>query len=240
MNQVADQVFQVGTKGHNFYILKDGDQATLVDAGCSGEWPKLVSALEDLGLTLDAVAGVVATHSHADHFGLAKQAQSEGISVAVHEDEESRALGTYKGRYAVGTSELPFWKFSLYRNFLPMLRAGVMKLDHVTEVNTFSDGDRLDLPGSPIAVHTPGHTEGHVMFHCPQLGLLFTGDGLVTMDLVGTGIGPQMMVRKFDLDSDQSLASLDRVVDLEANLLLPGHGQPWKGTPADAVSIARG
>jgi glyoxylase-like metal-dependent hydrolase (beta-lactamase superfamily II) len=239
MNQVADQVFQVGSKGHNFYILKDGDTATLIDAGCSGEWPKLVGALDELNLALGSVAGVIATHSHADHFGLAKRAQSEGISVAVHEDEESRALGTYTGRYAVGTAELPFWKFSMYRNFFPMLRAGVMKLDHVDEVNTFSDGERLDLPGSPMAVHTPGHTEGHVMFHCPQLGLLFSGDGLITMDLVGTGVGPQKIDPKFDLDANQSLASLDRIIDLDANLLLPGHGQPWKGTPAEAVRIVR-
>jgi glyoxylase-like metal-dependent hydrolase (beta-lactamase superfamily II) len=239
MNQVADQVFQVGTKGHNFYILKDGDAATIIDAGCSGEWPKFVGALDELGLAMESVAGIVATHSHADHFGLAKRAQSEGISVSVHVDEESRALGTYTGRYAVGTLELPFWKFAMYRNFFPMIKAGVMKLDHVDEVNTFLDGDRLDLPGSPIAVHTPGHTEGHVMFHCPQLGLLFSGDGLVTMDLVGTGVGPQVMVSKFDLDPNQSLASLDRIVGLDANLLLPGHGQPWKGTPAEAVSIAR-
>jgi glyoxylase-like metal-dependent hydrolase (beta-lactamase superfamily II) len=239
MKQVADQVFQVGSKGHNFYILKEGDTATLIDAGCSGEWLKLLGALDELGLGLESIVGIVAAHSHADHFGLAKQAQAEGISVAVHEDEESRALGTYTGRYAVGTFELPFWKFSMYRNFLPMLRAGVMKLDHADEIDTFSDGDRLDLPGSPIAVHTPGHTEGHVMFHCPQLGLLFSGDGLITMDLVGSGVGPQMIESKFNFDSSQALTSLDRVVGIEANLLLPGHGQPWKGTLAEAVQTAR-
>ena len=77
------------------------------------------------------------------------------------------------------------------------------------------------------------------MFHCPQLGLLFSGDGLITMDLVGSGVGPQLIESKFNLDSAQALTSLDRVVDLEANLLLPGHGQPWKGTPAEAVQIAR-
>jgi hypothetical protein len=48
-----------------------------------------------------------------------------------------------------------------------------------------------------------------------------------------------MIESKFNLDSAQALASLDKVVGLEANLLLPGHGQPWIGTPTEAVQIAR-
>ncbi|MGB7859644.1 MAG: MBL fold metallo-hydrolase, partial [Acidimicrobiia bacterium] len=113
------------------------------------------------------------------------------------------------------------------------------KLEHLDSVGTFSDGDTLDLPGHPIAVHTPGHTEGHTMFHCPDLGLLFTGDGLVTMDLLGSAVGPQIMEQRFHLDSAKASASLDRIVDLDANKLLPGHGAPWDGSPAEAVALAR-
>ena len=77
------------------------------------------------------------------------------------------------------------------------------------------------------------------MFHSPDRGLLFTGDGLVTMDLLGPGTGPQMMERRFHLDAEQALDSLDRIEGFNAELLLPGHGTPWKGTPADAVTLAR-
>lgn len=77
------------------------------------------------------------------------------------------------------------------------------------------------------------------MFHCPEAGILFTGDGLVTMDLLGPGKGPQPMRPVFDVDTSQARASLDRIVDLEAELLLPGHGDSWVGSPADAVAMAR-
>lgn len=240
VRQVADDTYALGSRGHRFYVLRDGDAVTVIDAGCSREWRKLVRALDSIGLDIGAVAGIVATHSHADHFGFAREATRNDISVSVHEAEEARALGTYTGRFAASPSELPIFSLHALRNFLPMILAGVMSLEHLDEVDTFQDGDRIDLPGRPVAVHTPGHTEGHTMFHCPERGLLFTGDGLITMDLLGSATGPQMIEQRFSLDHDLALSSLDRIVQLEASLLLPGHGLPWAGTPADAAALARG
>jgi glyoxylase-like metal-dependent hydrolase (beta-lactamase superfamily II) len=239
VKQVAEDTYSLGTRGHNFFILRNGDEATVIDAGCSREWSKLVKGLESIGLALEAVAGIVATHSHADHFGFAKQASKNGLAVSVHESEETRALGTYSGRYAASASDLPIFNLHALKTFLPMIFAGVMKLEHLDQVGTFSDGDCLDLPGYPVAVHTPGHTEGHTMFHCPQRGLLFTGDGLITMDLIGPNTGPQMIEERFNLDHEMAKSSLDRIVGLEADLLLPGHGSPWAGSPAEAVALTR-
>ena len=239
VREVARDTYLLGTRSHNFFVLRDGDEVTIVDAGCSGEWSKLVRGLESVDLSLEAIAGVVATHSHADHFGLAHKADENDVPVFVHDAEESRALGTYTGRYAASASEVPIFNLHALRTFLPLMLAGVMKLDHLAVVGTFQDGDRLDLPGHPVAVHTPGHTEGHTMFHCSERGLLFTGDGLITKDLIGPRRGPQMIEQRFSLDHQMALSSLDRIVDLEAKLLLPGHGDPWEGSPAAAVSLAR-
>ena len=239
MKQVADNLYSLGASSHNFYFLVDGDQITIIDAGCSKEWSQLSGGLDSIGLSIDSVAGVVATHAHADHFGLAKRAQSEGVDVSVHREEETRALGTYEGRFAVDASELPKFNWHALKTFVPMLRAVVTRLDHVDEVGTFAGGQTLDLPGRPVAIHTPGHTEGHVMFNCPDLGLLFTGDGIITTDLLGPSTGPQMIEERFNLNTDQALASLDRVVGLDADLLLPGHGEAWSGTPAKAVELIR-
>ncbi|MGI9528957.1 MAG: MBL fold metallo-hydrolase [Acidimicrobiia bacterium] len=238
MEQVADNVFRLGTKGHNYFLLRDGDEVTMIDAGCSKEWSRLTHALHSLGLTGDAVSGVVATHSHADHFGLARQAVDAGIPVRVHVDEETRALGTYTGRYAASATDLPVFSIHTLRNFLPMMRAGVMSLDFLEEVDTFTDGEQLDLPGGLTAIHTPGHTEGHAMFHSAELGLLFSGDGLITMNLTGANRGPQMIGDVFNNNPDQAWASLDRIKDVAASKLLPGHGNPWNGTPAEAVQLA--
>ena len=235
MKQVAGDTFSLGTRGHNFYIIRDGDEATIIDAGCSREWSKLTKGLELAGLSLEAVAGIVATHSHADHFGLARRAAKSCLPVSVHEAEETRAIGTYTGRYATSAADMPIFSLYALKTFLPMVFAGVMKLEHLENVSTFQDVDRLDLLGHPVAVHTPGHT----MFHCPERGLLFTGDGLVTMDLLGPSAGPQMMESRFHLDHKLALSSLDRILDLEADVLLPGHGEAWTGKPAAAAALVR-
>jgi glyoxylase-like metal-dependent hydrolase (beta-lactamase superfamily II) len=43
----------------------------------------------------------------------------------------------------------------------------------------------------------------------------------------------------FDLDPQLSIQSLDRLDGVEADVLLPGHGQPWHGSTAEAVAMAR-
>lgn len=238
MKQIADNVFALGTPGHNYYLIRDGDELTMIDAGCSKEWKDLARGVASIGLTTDAISGIIATHAHSDHFGLAKQAAANQIDVSVHEDEETRATGRYKGRFSAGSGDLPMFKIKVLRNFLPMLRAGVMKLEFPETVGTFTDGDTLDLPGSPTAIHTPGHTEGHAMFHCAGLGILFCGDGLATMDLLGSATGPQMLDDVFHLDPQTARSSLSRLDGLEADLMLPGHGQPWQGSPAEAAAKA--
>ena len=50
-------------------------------------------------------------------------------------------------------------------------------------------------------------------------------------------LGPMPPV--FDHDPDQSLTSLQKLVDLDAHVVLPGHGAPFDGTPAEAVRLAR-
>ena len=237
--QVADGVMRVGSRAHNYYLLLDDGRVTIIDAGCSREWSTLLDALEASGVALASVEAVIVTHAHSDHFGLARKLTAADIEVSVHADEETRATGRYRGRFAVTPGELPVYRPVVLVNFLAMIASGVMKLEFPDRVRTFGDGDHLDLPGRPVVVHTPGHTEGHVMFHVPDRGLLFTGDGLATMDLLGFDTGPQHLDSRFHLDAEQANASLDRITGLEADLLLPGHGKPWQGSPAAAVEAVR-
>jgi glyoxylase-like metal-dependent hydrolase (beta-lactamase superfamily II) len=97
----------------------------------------------------------------------------------------------------------------------------------------------LDVPGKPRAVHTPGHTDGHCALLFESRGALFVGDELCTWNpLTGTR-GPRLMPKVFDVSYAQCVESLARIEPLDAALILPGHGDPWSGTPADAVARAR-
>lgn len=97
MREIADRVYVLGTRAHNFYLVRSGDELTMVDAGCSKEWKYVADGVEKIGLNIDAIKSVIVTHAHSDHFGLATRAETESIDIHVHHDEETRALGRYRG-----------------------------------------------------------------------------------------------------------------------------------------------
>ncbi len=50
--------------------------------------------------------------------------------------------------------------------------------------------------------------------------------------------GPQLLPSFFNYDTDQALASLQVLTDLDADVVVPGHGPAFAGSPADAVAAA--
>ena len=126
------------------------------------------------------------------------------------------------------------------RTIAYIARMGGFTGSRVTDPRTM-DGDRrlTDVPGRPRVVMLPGHTPGSVGYYFPDRGLLFTGDALVTYDGITGYHGPTVVSRAFTHDSRAALASLTTLDTINAGLLLPGHGEPFAGTPADAAAQAR-
>jgi glyoxylase-like metal-dependent hydrolase (beta-lactamase superfamily II) len=80
---------------------------------------------------------------------------------------------------------------------------------------------------------TPGHTPGSAALHVPSLDALFIGDAFATYAVTTGARGPQ--VAPFTADTDQAVASLTRLEGITAELVLPGHGDPWTGGIQEAV-----
>jgi glyoxylase-like metal-dependent hydrolase (beta-lactamase superfamily II) len=121
-----------------------------------------------------------------------------------------------------------------------MIRAGAHRAYRVRNVETVKDGERLDLPGRPRVVATPGHTNGHAGYLFESYRVLCSGDALVTDGVITRRTGPQLMEKRFHADPVQAKASLEILARQDADVILPGHGPPWRGSPAEAVELARG
>jgi glyoxylase-like metal-dependent hydrolase (beta-lactamase superfamily II) len=52
-------------------------------------------------------------------------------------------------------------------------------------------------------------------------------------------LGPQIMPSGLNADTGQAFASLDALRGIDADLLLPGHGDPWTQGVAEAVRKAK-
>ena len=239
MIEINQGIYRLGSTHHNFYVFAEGGKATVIDAGCSKEWLKLIAGLTTIGLGPHDVEAILITHAHADPIGFGREAEKNSVRVEVHRDEEPRALGTYEGRAAISPTQLPLWRPGTWRFLIALLRVGVTRQPRLKSVETFDDGDVLDLPGKPRVVHTPGHTEGHSAFFIPSAGAVFTGDALATRNLVGRNrLEPQIMPDAFHNDPVLNRQSLGRLASLEADLVLPGHGSPFRGSPSEAVAQA--
>jgi glyoxylase-like metal-dependent hydrolase (beta-lactamase superfamily II) len=90
------------------------------------------------------------------------------------------------------------------------------------------DGAAFDAPGgSLLALHTPGHSPDHLVFWHETSRTLFSGDLVV--------LGGSVMIHASRGGSlRQYLSSLERVLGLEAAVLLPAHG-PAITTPGPVL-----
>lgn len=83
----------------------------------------------------------------------------------------------------------------------------------------------------------PGHSPGHCALHLPARDALIVGNAISTWSPLTGETGPQLS--PFQTDLEQAVASLARLEELPAAIVLPGHGEPFVGSPADAVRLAR-
>lgn len=90
-----------------------------------------------------------------------------------------------------------------------------------------------------MPVHTPGHTLGHCAYHLPEAGVVVSGDALVSGHPTSRVRGPQLLPDMFHHERERSVASLAVFEDLDADVLLPGHGPVHRGPVRDAALRAR-
>jgi glyoxylase-like metal-dependent hydrolase (beta-lactamase superfamily II) len=238
--QVAPGVHRLGDHGVNFYLIESPDGLILVDAGVPAHLEQLRGLLAGLGRSLADIRAVLLTHGHLDHTGLARTLQEAGAVIWIHGRDAAilRDGPRSVSRYAKPErSMLPYLlrRPSALALPLQLARAGAFTAPTVRGARVF-DADQVleNVPGAPQAVVLPGHTPGSAAYLFADRGLLFTGDALVTVDAFSGHTGPALVSRCFTHDSQAALAALDRLDELKADLLLPGHGEPF----ADGVRAA--
>lgn len=149
------RMFTVGPVQENTFIVRPdgGDRAVIVDPG--DEAPRLLAALDELGVELDAI---LLTHTHFDHVGaVAEVARETGAKVWCPE------------------LEVPVLAdINAYMRF-----PGLGPFESYDADHTVAGGEELELAGLTFdVVFTPGHSPGHVTYSVRGEDALFSGDVL--------------------------------------------------------------
>lgn len=231
-------VYRLGTEKVNYYLVEDGGRFTLVDAGLPAYHDQLEPALTGAGHTFDDLAAVVLTHAHSDHTGYAPRLHERGIPVYVHEHDRE-LLATHK-QPKRESGMVPYLRYPTAWGMLGhMVARGGTRVGKISDPLSMPAGSPLDVPGRPVPILTPGHTDGHCVLHFESRRVLFTGDLLCTWNALTGRLGPQVMPAAFNESSAECLASLGSIESLDVDVIAPGHGEPWTEGAAEAVARAR-
>lgn len=150
------RMFTVGPVQENCYFVRhpDADTAVVVDPG--EEAPRLIEALDELGIA--TVPAILITHCHFDHVGAVK-ALHDATGAPVYCPELEREVLADLNSYLRFPGVGPFESYDA---------------DH-----TVAGGETLELAGLSFEVRfTPGHSAGHVTYSVRDEAALFSGDVL--------------------------------------------------------------
>ena len=239
--EIAPGVYRLGTSWVNWYLVEDGGRWTAIDAAVTGYADTLEEDLASVGAAPEDIEALVLTHADADHTGLAGRLSEAGAAVYVHPDAQDMLRRPRpKGGDAKPINLLPdLWRPTLGRLFLHFARNGAARPPSFDGARDYAAGRQLDVPGRPRPIATPGHSPGHCAIHFEGKRVLFAGDALCTFNVVTGARGPQLMPKAMNEDNEQTLESLAAIEDLDADFVLPGHGEPFEGPPDAAVAEAR-
>ena len=237
LTQVSQGVHRLATRYENWYLLEAGGRLTVLDAGLPGDWGEFSSALSRLGHAPGDIDAVLITHHHPDHAGNAERMRSSGARVLSHPADAPYLRGERRlsSRGVVRFLWHPW--YAVY--MLHLLANGVTRVPAIAQLDEITDGEVLDVPGSPRVVHAPGHTAGSCALFLEDRSLLFSGDALVTLDMTRGRTGPQIIRGPVTEDPDLAVQSLEVLAATNAATVLPGHGEPRPYGVKSAVDIAR-
>ncbi|MBT7126159.1 MAG: MBL fold metallo-hydrolase [Gemmatimonadales bacterium] len=209
----------------NVWHVKGRGQDLVIDTGLG-----LAPLLPHIDATPGSAVTVVLTHTHADHAGGwhefkdrcvhhceagfvdPQTAEPDLLSLWAKDLDAAELAHMRKAGYDMPecfVTALPFVGASL--DALPFNPAAATRL--------LSEGDVIDLGDRAFEVlHLPGHSPGSIGLLDRRSGVLLSGDTIYDGPLLDELAGS-------DIDAYKS--TMQRLLDIHIDLVLPGHGAPF-------------
>jgi glyoxylase-like metal-dependent hydrolase (beta-lactamase superfamily II) len=215
--QILHNVFRMSGPPYgtheNVYVVKGSDSLVMIDTGIDEAELALVDEnIAYWGLGGLPLSHVFITHAHYDHCANAHILRDRGARIVAGEGD---ADGIERG-----DDRTAAYAFADRAPFVPC------------PVDTrVAEGDTIRAAGLAFdVIHVPGYTAGSVFYKLVADGrtVLFTGDVVkVEFHKHGFALGAKLgWSGGVDYDRRTYLETLERISQMHADILLPGHLQP--------------
>jgi len=217
------------------YLRVEGDEAAFIEASTAHALPRLLAALDGAGLRREQVRWVIVTHAHLDHAG--------GASALMEALPRATLLAHPRAaRHLIDPSRLVASASQVYGEQRFAELYGVIAPIDAARVRALDDGATEGLGGATLQFfHTRGHANHHFIVADRALSAVYTGDtfGLVYPGLQGSGLVAFPSTSPTDFDADEARKSVQRVLDLGAEVAYPTHFGPVRDLAGVAGQLRR-
>lgn len=202
------------------YLMVENGRAAYIETGPNSAVPRLLAALDAVGLDRGAVDYVIPTHVHLDHAG--------GAGLLMQQLPNAKLLIHPRGaRHMIDPSALMEGVRAVYGIEVANRDYGELVPVPEARVITTSDGMVVSLGGRPLRfMDTPGHAKHHNCIWDEASRGWFTGDtfGLAYPDLY-TPKGPYMVPATAPIHFDQEAlhATVERLLAQQPKLMYLTH-----------------
>ncbi|MFM1896995.1 MAG: hypothetical protein RLZZ385_2069 [Pseudomonadota bacterium] len=232
--RITGQIYQATGFGNTFLVITP-EGNVVIDTSSAAVAPRhkrLLQAVDD-----GPVKAIILTHGHGDHTGgvaLWREADTQVIAQEEHYEfmnYQYRLRGMFAGRNAaqfpglVRPNAVVATNAATATNVQPMV-VGSDNYGAAIQPGVLFDEDySFSLGGLTFELmHTPGETYDHLSVWIPELRAVFVGDNFYgSFPNIYTLRGTKP---RWALDY---VNSLDRVLALQPEILIPSHGEPLHG-----------
>ena len=228
----------------NVYLVRGGKGYLLVDTGWNTDeaFTALQKGLGEIHADVKDISQIIITHVHPDHYGMAGRIKNlSGATIAMHNIEKD----FIEPRYVAMDDLLDQTDSMLIANGAPRkemiaLRDATVGLEkYVVPTQpdkTLRDGETIVTGAFTFQViWTPGHSSGHICLYEPDKKILISGDHILPKITPNIGVHPQSIENPLG----RYIKSLNEIKQLDVELTLPGHDQPFSNVKIRINEIIR-
>lgn len=217
------------------YLMVSNGRAAFVDTGHNAAVPRLLAALDALGLPREAVDWIIPTHVHLDHAG--------GVGLLASQLPQARVLSHPRGaRHLIDPSALLAGARQVYGAETVARTYGELVPVPADRVVQSQDDMTLDWAGRSLRlIDSPGHARHHHAVWDVHSGGWFTGDtfGIAYPEFTAADGTPFIFVSctPVQFDPPAMRASIQRMLATQPRCLYPTHFSRQEDPPALARQL---